>query len=89
MRATDYVLARGLAGLSLRPLAAALDTSPRMLLYDFGSKQELVSAVLAEARRRGATRLAENSRRRQPLRRITCAASGPGSAHLSEPRTSG
>jgi AcrR family transcriptional regulator len=59
-RATDYVLVHGLAGLSLRPLAAALDTSPRMLLYDFGSKQELVAAVLAEARRRGAVRLAEN-----------------------------
>ncbi|OKJ05587.1 TetR/AcrR family transcriptional regulator [Kitasatospora sp. CB01950] len=58
-RATDYVLAHGLAGLSLRPLAAALDTSPRMLLYDFGSKQELVAAVLAEARRRGAHRLTE------------------------------
>ncbi|WP_329494468.1 TetR/AcrR family transcriptional regulator [Kitasatospora herbaricolor] len=57
-RATDYVLAHGLAALSLRPLAAALDTSPRMLLYDFGSKQELVAAVLAEARRRGASRLA-------------------------------
>ncbi|MYW15588.1 hypothetical protein GT039_08300 [Streptomyces sp. SID2955] len=28
-----------------------------MLLYDFGSKQELVAAVLAEARRRGAERL--------------------------------
>ena len=59
-RATDYVLAHGLAGLSLRPLAAALDTSPRMLLYDFGSKQELVAAVLAEARRRGAVRLADH-----------------------------
>ncbi|MGA5822905.1 TetR/AcrR family transcriptional regulator [Kitasatospora sp. NPDC094028] len=59
-RATDYVLAHGLTGLSLRPLAAALDTSPRMLLYDFGSKQELVAAVLAEARRRGAARLAEH-----------------------------
>jgi AcrR family transcriptional regulator len=58
-RATDYVLAHGLAGLSLRPLAAALDTSPRMLLYDFGSKQELVAAVLTEARRRGGARLAE------------------------------
>lgn len=57
-RAADYVLANGLAGLSLRPLAAALDTSPRMLLYDFGSKQELVAAVLAEARRRGAARVA-------------------------------
>jgi AcrR family transcriptional regulator len=54
------VLVHGLAGLSLRPLAAALDTSPRMLLYDFGSKQELVAAVLAEARRRGAVRLAEH-----------------------------
>ncbi|QMU70083.1 TetR/AcrR family transcriptional regulator [Streptacidiphilus sp. P02-A3a] len=59
-RATDYVLAHGLAGLSLRPLAAALGTSPRMLLYDFGSKEELVAAVLAEARRRGAARLAEH-----------------------------
>ncbi|KNB49765.1 TetR/AcrR family transcriptional regulator [Streptomyces caatingaensis] len=58
-RAADYVLANGLAGLSLRPLAAALGTSPRMLLYDFGSKQELVAAVLAEARRRGAARVAE------------------------------
>jgi AcrR family transcriptional regulator len=57
-RATDHVLAEGLTGLNLRPLAAALGTSPRMLLYDFGSKQELVAAVLAEARRRGAARLA-------------------------------
>ncbi|MEU6976906.1 MULTISPECIES: TetR/AcrR family transcriptional regulator [unclassified Streptomyces] len=56
-QATDHVLAEGLAGMSLRPLAAALGTSPRMLLYDFGSKQELVSAVLAEARRRDAERL--------------------------------
>ena len=50
--AADYVLAHGLAGLSLRPLAKALDTSPRMLLYDFGSKERLVAAVLAEIRRR-------------------------------------
>ena len=51
-RATDYVLANGLAGLSLRPLATALGTSTRMLLYDFGSKERLISEVLAEARRR-------------------------------------
>ncbi|OLF17651.1 TetR/AcrR family transcriptional regulator [Actinophytocola xanthii] len=50
--ATDYVLAQGLAGLSLRPLAAALDTSTRMLLYDFSSKEGLVSAILSEARQR-------------------------------------
>jgi AcrR family transcriptional regulator len=50
--AADYVLAHGLAGLSLRPLAKALDTSPRMLLYDFGSKDQLIADVLAEIRRR-------------------------------------
>jgi len=56
-RAADYVLERGLAGLSLRPLAKALGTSPRMLLYDFGSKEQLVQDVLAEIRRREVTLL--------------------------------
>lgn len=60
-KATDYVLAHGLAGLSLRPLAAALGSSTRMLLYDFGSKEQLVAAVLAEARRREAALLAEQA----------------------------
>jgi AcrR family transcriptional regulator len=50
--AADYVLENGLAGLSLRPLAKALGTSPRMLLYDFGTKDRLVDEVLAEIRRR-------------------------------------
>jgi AcrR family transcriptional regulator len=58
-KATDYVLENGLAGLSLRPLAAALGTSTRMLLYDFGSKEQLVAEMLAEARRREAALLAE------------------------------
>jgi AcrR family transcriptional regulator len=44
--ATDYVLEHGLIGLSLRPLAAAIGTSDRMLLYHFGSKDDLVAAVL-------------------------------------------
>jgi AcrR family transcriptional regulator len=57
--ATDYVLEHGLAGMSLRPLAAALGTSPRMLLYDFGTKEQLVAAILEEARRREADVLAE------------------------------
>ena len=48
----DYVLEHGLADLSLRPLADALGTSTRMLLYDFSSKEDLVMAVLAEVRRR-------------------------------------
>jgi len=56
--AADYVLEHGLAGLSLRPLASALGTSTRMLLYDFSSKEELIMAVLTEIRRREAAMLA-------------------------------
>ena len=47
--ATDYALEHGLIGLSLRPLAASLGTSDRMLLYHFGTKDDLVAAVLRES----------------------------------------
>ena len=47
--ATDYALRHGLIGLSLRPLAASLGTSDRMLLYHFGTKDDLVAAVLRES----------------------------------------
>ncbi len=49
-RAYDHVLAHGLAALSLRPLAAAVGSSPRVLLFLFGSKEDLVRALLARAR---------------------------------------
>jgi len=49
-----YVLEHGLADLSLRPLATAVAASPRTLLYHFGSKEELVTAVLGEVARRQA-----------------------------------
>jgi AcrR family transcriptional regulator len=48
--AYDYVLANGLAGLSLRPLARAIGSSPRVLLFLFGSKEGLTRALLARAR---------------------------------------
>jgi AcrR family transcriptional regulator len=48
--AYHYVLEHGVADLSLRPLAAALESSPRVLLFLFGSKAELVQALLARAR---------------------------------------
>ena len=51
-KAADYVLEQGLADLSLRPLAKALGTSTRMLLYDFGSKERLIHEILAEIRAR-------------------------------------
>lgn len=47
--ATDFVLEHGLIGLSLRPLAAEVGTSDRMLLYHFGTKDDLVAAVLRES----------------------------------------
>lgn len=40
------MLAHGLAGLSLRPLARAAGTSDRMLIYHFGSKEQLVAELL-------------------------------------------
>jgi AcrR family transcriptional regulator len=49
-KAYAYVLQHGLAGMSLRPLAEAIETSPRVLLYLFGSKDGLVRALLARAR---------------------------------------
>lgn len=48
--AYDYVLTHGLSDLSLRPLAAAIGSSPRVLLFLFGSKEELVRRLLARAR---------------------------------------
>ncbi len=51
-RITGYVLEHGLGDLSLRPLAKELDTSGRMLIYYFGTKDALVIDVLAEVRRR-------------------------------------
>jgi AcrR family transcriptional regulator len=50
--ALEYVMTNGLVGLSLRPLAAALGTSDRMLIYHFGSKERLISAVLTRAQQR-------------------------------------
>ncbi len=49
-RAYRYALEHGLADLSLRPLAAAIGSSPRVLLFLFGSKDGLVRALLARAR---------------------------------------
>lgn len=45
-KVTDHVLEHGLIGLSLRPVAAAVGTSDRMLIYHFTSRDALVSAVV-------------------------------------------
>jgi AcrR family transcriptional regulator len=50
--AADYVLEHGVAGMTLRRLGQAIGSNNRMLLYYFGSKEELISAALVEASRR-------------------------------------
>ena len=50
-RSYRYVLATGLSDLSLRPLAVAVGSSPRVLLFLFGSKENLIREVLRCARR--------------------------------------
>jgi AcrR family transcriptional regulator len=45
-----HALSRGTTDLSLRPLAAAIGSSPRVLLFLFGSRDALVRELLARAR---------------------------------------
>jgi AcrR family transcriptional regulator len=49
-RAYVYVLEHGMSDMSLRPLAKAIGSSPRVLLFLFGSKEALIGALLARAR---------------------------------------
>src|SRR5205823_5515582 len=50
--AVDFAAGSGLADVSLRQMAAALGTSHRMLIYHFGSKEDLLVAVVDEVERR-------------------------------------
>lgn len=59
-KAVSYALRHGVAGLTLRPLAAEIGASARMLMHHFGSKEALVGEVLARIEMDlGATLLAE------------------------------
>jgi AcrR family transcriptional regulator len=48
--AYQYALEHGIADISLRPLATAIGSSPRVLIFLFGNKDGLVRALLARAR---------------------------------------
>jgi AcrR family transcriptional regulator len=50
--AVDYVLSHGVADLALRPLAKALNTNARMLIYHFGSREGLIKEILTGLRER-------------------------------------
>jgi len=55
--AVDYVLAHGFRDLALRPLAEALQTNARMLVYHFGSREGLMREILFGLREREDARI--------------------------------
>ena len=57
--ACDYALEHGVIGLSLRPLAAAIGTSDRMLVYHFGSRDALIAEILERSTTRSVDLLAK------------------------------
>jgi AcrR family transcriptional regulator len=48
----DYIAKKGVMELSLRPLSRAVHSSPRVLLYYFGSKEKLVARAIRRLRER-------------------------------------
>jgi AcrR family transcriptional regulator len=53
----DALVAGGMAALSMRPLAARVGTSARLLIYHFQSKEALLDAALQRVRQRIVTSL--------------------------------
>jgi AcrR family transcriptional regulator len=62
-----FLVEHGIANSSLRPIAAALGTSPRILMFHFKSKEGLLQAVFAEL----------HSRLQASLRATACLDSDP------------
>jgi len=56
-QAVDYVLSYGVKDLALRPLAKALGTNARMLIYHFGSREGLMREILTGLREREDARI--------------------------------
>jgi AcrR family transcriptional regulator len=84
-----YLLRHGLADLSLRPLAAATNTSARLLIYHFGSKEGLLAEVLDAMQSYLQASFAElaagpRKRRKEPLLKVfwRWATAEEQSAHL-------
>ncbi len=55
--AIDYVLSHGVTDLALRPLAKALGTNARMLVYHFGSREGLIREIVTGVREREDVRI--------------------------------
>lgn len=82
-----YLTSHGVADVSLRPLARAVGSSPRVLLYYFGSKEALLAQALARLRRRqraayAQMKLAATANPREACRAIWQHLSAPSSEPL-------
>lgn len=85
----SYLAKHGVADMSLRPMAGELGTSPRMLLFHFGSKEGLIRAVMDELHARLQASFVDEVRRRPgepklpPIKRFwEWAMAGDNSDHL-------
>ncbi|MGW0817662.1 TetR/AcrR family transcriptional regulator [Streptomyces viridiviolaceus] len=65
--AYQYALTHGLADMSLRPLAEAIGSSTRVLMFLFGNKDGLLQALLQRARTEELALLDNLRRHEQPL----------------------
>jgi AcrR family transcriptional regulator len=63
----DVLLADGISSLSLRPLAKAVGTSARLLIYHFGSKEKLLTDALEQVRQRIEGSLRELAEKEGPM----------------------
>ncbi len=79
--ATQHVLSQGLIGLTLRPLAAAIGTSDRMLVYHFGTRDALVSEIVTAT----SERAVEEVRAIDPVAGVRAGVNALWAAYQSEP----
>lgn len=66
----DYLLTHGPTDLSLRPMAASVGSSARLLIFHFGSKEKMIGEVLAEIQRRLQKSLSELLGASPKIRRV-------------------
>ena len=65
-RVVAFAAAEGIAGRSLRDIAAGVGTSHRMLLYHFGSREGLLAAIVATIEAQQRDVMADLTGRREP-----------------------
>jgi AcrR family transcriptional regulator len=65
-RIIDVLLRKGVSDLSLRPLAASVGSSARLLIYHFGSKEQLLTVALKGIRQRIEASIHELTTRQRP-----------------------